>query len=179
MVLECYNSKMTGLLGEFECRLDNKGRLALPSALKRQLCPESEGRFVINRGFEPHLTLYPMTEWQRITGELSQLNPYVKKHRDFLRYFYRGATELAVDGHGRLLLPKRLLSYAGIESQVVLLAYGWRIECWQPEKYDQFLQDEPEDFARLAEDVMGQTEKESSDASIPAGIGEAIWGQRH
>jgi MraZ protein len=146
---------MNNFLGEFECRLDSKMRIALPTALKKQIPVEAEGRFVINRGFEQHLVLYPYTEWRKVTTELNRLNPYVKKHRDFVRYFHRGATELEWDASGRLLLPRRLLDYAGIRDAVILLAYAQRIECWDPTLYDNILTDEPADFARLAEEIMG------------------------
>ncbi len=150
---------MTSFLGEFEGRLDAKARLVLPAALRKQLPIDETGeRFVINRGFEQHLTLYPVTEWQRITAELNQLNLYVKKNRDFVRYFHRGATELELDNSGRLLLPRRLLDYAGIREAVILLGYANRIECWDPVLYDHLLSDEPADFARLAEEIMGDAE---------------------
>ncbi len=146
---------MTHFLGEFECRLDAKARIALPVALRKQLPVASGERFVVNRGFEQHLTLYPFMEWQRITAELNRLNLYVKKNRDFVRYFHRGATELELDSSGRLLLPRRLLDYAGIREAVILLAYANRIEGWDPTLYENLLSDEPADFARLAEEIMG------------------------
>jgi MraZ protein len=145
---------MMNLLGEFECKLDSKFRLALPAALRKQLPPQADGRFVVNRGFEKHLTLYPLTEWQIVSAEVNRLNMYVKKHREFARYFHRGATELTLDSAGRVLLPKRLVDYAGIQEAVILLAYANRIECWDSELYDTLLASEPEDFARLAEEIM-------------------------
>lgn len=154
---------MTNFLGEFECRLDAKARIALPSALRKQLPPEAGEHFVINRGFEQHLVLYPFTEWRKITAELNRLNLFVKKNREFVRYFHRGATELELDGSGRLLLPRRLLSYAGIQDIVILLAYANRVECWDPTLYENLLSDEPADFARLAEEIMGDTDRSESD----------------
>ena len=86
---------------------------------------------------------------------MNKLNQYVKKNREFTRYFYRGATELALDGTGRLLFPKRLLEYAGVSKEVVLFAHGNKIEIWDKEAYDNLLTDEPDEFANLAEEVMG------------------------
>lgn len=146
---------MISLLGEFECSLDSKARIVLPTALRKQLPVEAEGRFVVNRGFEQHLVLYPLHEWRRVTAELDRLNLFVKKNREFVRYFHRGATELELDGSGRLLLPRRLLDYAGIRDTVILLAYASRIECWDAVLYEHLLSDEPADFARLAEEIMG------------------------
>ncbi len=150
---------MTQFLGEYDCKLDNKGRILLPSGLKRQIPPEAEDRFVINRGFEQCLSLYPFNEWKQITAEIDKLNLYVKKNRAFVRYFYRGATELSLDSNNRLLLPKKLLAYAGIKKTAVLFAYANRVEIWDKEKYENLLTDEPEDFAQLAEEVMGNDEK--------------------
>jgi MraZ protein len=92
---------------------------------------------------------------------VNQLNQYVKKNRDFIRYFYRGATELSLDSTGRILLPKRLQEYGGVEKELVLFAYSDRIEIWDKEAYDGLLTDEPEDFANLAEEVMGGQNNQS------------------
>jgi len=151
---------MANLIGEYKCRLDTKSRILLPAALKKQIPVEAEERFVINRGFERCLVLYPMNEWKEISEELSKLNFYKKKHRDFMRYFQRGATELTLDGNNRLLLPKNLLSYAEISQDVVLFAYSNRIEVWDTETYNNLLTDEPEDFSNLAEEVMGNRDKQ-------------------
>lgn len=146
---------MTNFIGEFECKLDTKGRLMLPSSLRKQLSPEAEEQFVMNRGFEKCLVLYPKNDWKYISEEVNKLNQYVKKNREFIRYFYRGATEMSLDGTGRLLFPKRMLEYGAITKEVVLFAYGNRIEVWDKETYNGLLTDEPDEFAKLAEDVMG------------------------
>ena len=157
---------MGNLLGEFDCKLDSKSRIALPSALRKKLSPEANGRFVINRGFERHLVIYPSNAWEIITAEINRLNLYVKKNREFVRYFYRGATELALDNSGRLLLPRRLLAYAAIKENAILLAYANRIECWDAELYSKLLYDEPEDFAKLAEEIMGNIQP-GSEKELP------------
>ena len=153
---------MTNLIGEYECRLDPKGRIMLPAALKKQIPSEAKDRFVINRGIEKCLVIYPKHDWDTISSEINALNMYVKKNRDFARYFYRGATELALDGTNRLLFPKQLLEYAGVEKDLVLFAYSNKIEVWAKEKYDSLLNDEPEDFSTLAEEVMGKKSNISS-----------------
>lgn len=157
---------MTNFIGEFDCKLDPKGRLMLPSGLRKQLDPAAQEKFVLNRGFEKCLVLYPKNEWDVISAEVNQLNQYVKKNRDFIRYFYRGASELNLDGTGRVLLPKRLLEYAGIGKELVMFAYSNRIELWDKATYDNLLTDEPEDFASLAEEVMGNKDNtEGKDVS--------------
>lgn len=146
---------MINLIGEYESKMDAKGRIMLPASLKKQIPAESDGKFVINRGFEKCLILYPQNVWNTISEEINRLNPYVKKNRDFVRYFYRGATELQLDGAGRLLFPKALLEYAEAEKDLVLFAHGDRIEVWNKKVYDELLHVESEDFSSLAEEVMG------------------------
>lgn len=155
---------MTQFLGEFECKLDAKGRMMLPMGLRKQVHPDALEKFVVNRGFESCLALYPMNEWQAISAKINRLNEFIKKNREFSRYFYRGASELELDATGRLLLPKRLLDYAGIDKDVILSAWSNKIEIWAPEKFDSLLKDEPEDFATLAEEVMGKADKGGNDA---------------
>ena len=147
---------MAHFLGEFDCKLDAKGRMMIPAALKKQL-PEAEKEgLVINRGFEKHLVIYTRREWDKIVEDLSKLNAYEKKTREFIRYFTRGASELSLDAAGRVLLPKALLEYAGINTDVVLACQFNKIEVWAQEAYDTQMDNEPENFANLAEEVMGR-----------------------
>nr|MBC7613527.1 division/cell wall cluster transcriptional repressor MraZ [Pseudopedobacter sp.] len=151
---------MSQLIGEFDCKLDAKGRLMVPSGLKKQLPAVDAEGLVIHRGFEKHLTIYAKAEWDKITAELAQLNSFEKKTREFIRYFTRGATELSLDASGRVLLPKSLLEYAGIGAEVVLACQFNKIEVWAKDVYDTQLDNEPENFANLAEEVMGERNKD-------------------
>ena len=144
------------LLGEYECKIDAKGRMRMPSGLIGQLGEGAAHNFVINRGFEQCLMLYPEPVWDRITNEINQLNLYNKKNRDFVRYFYRGAQKVAMDSADRILVSKRLLEYAGIDKDVILSAYSDRIEIWAADQYEHLLDEEPADFSDLAEDVLGK-----------------------
>lgn len=154
---------MPHFLGEFECKLDAKGRMMIPSNLRKQL-PEAEREgLVINRGFEKHLVVYPRKEWDLILDDLSKLNQYEKKNRDFVRYFTRGATEIVPDAAGRVLFPKTLLDYAGIETDVVLTGNLNKIEVWAQSAYNGQLDNEPENFANLAEEVMGNKAKSTNE----------------
>lgn len=157
---------MAYLIGEYDCKLDSKGRFVLPSGLKKQLMPGDQERFVVNRGFENNLTLYPDSEWQKISREVNSLNLYNKKNREFVRYFFRGATELMADAANRLLLPKSLLDYGKIDKEVVLFAYGQRIEIWAKDAYERMMQNEPEDFSSLAEEVMGKINSEPGGSHV-------------
>lgn len=143
---------MVHFLGEYEIRVDAKKRIMLPAALKKQL--GDVVRFVINRSFDKCLNLYPYDMWQEIDSELGKLNPFVKKERDFVRFVRGGATEVTLDGQGRINLPQRLMKYANIESDLILLGNGDVIEMWDLETYESMLDIDPEDFSALAEEVM-------------------------
>lgn len=151
---------MTSFLGEFECKLDAKSRFLLPSGLRKQLDPACKEQFVMNRGFEGCLVLYPQNEWDKIASRLKKLNLFVAKNRAFYRQFHNGATAVVLDGNGRALIPKTLLAYAALEKEVVLFAYADRIEIWSKDRYEEVMSQDSEEFADLAEEVMGSLGEE-------------------
>ena len=145
---------MYQLTGEYEVRLDDKGRFRIPGQLMKQLSLNTSGKLVLNRGFENCLLLYPNDVWEEKTREVNQLNKYIAKNREFVRYFYRGATVLTPDANDRLLLPKSLISHAGIHQDMILLAYHNQIEVWSKEAYLKMVDSEPVDFSKLAEEIF-------------------------
>ncbi|HWJ28466.1 MAG TPA: division/cell wall cluster transcriptional repressor MraZ [Flavisolibacter sp.] len=146
---------MTGFLGEFEVTLDAKGRFLLPAGLKKQL-PEGENtHFVINRGFEKCLSLYPMQSWQPLYARISSLNDFDPKVREFRRYFLNGATEVELDTAGRLLLPQNLKDYAELGKDIIIASAVDKLEIWSAENYKKFFESySPADFSSLAQQVM-------------------------
>ena len=148
---------MIGFLGEYEATVDPKGRFLLPAGFKKQLPAEEGNQFVINRGFEKCLTLYPMKSWEPIFSEISQLNDFDSKVREFRRYFLNGATTIELDTAGRILLPPNLREHAGLEKDIVLVAAVNKIEIWDKKKYAQFFESfTPDSFSKLAEEVMAK-----------------------
>ena len=147
---------MTGFLGEFEATLDAKGRFLLPAGFKKQL-PEAEtGRYVINRGFEQCLALYPMRTWEPLFEKISGLNEFDPKQREFRRAFLNGATYVEPDTAGRILLPPSLKVYAGLEKDIVLMATGDKIEIWDSNKYKQLFDSISSDaLSDLGNQVLG------------------------
>jgi MraZ protein len=148
---------MTGFLGEYEATVDPKGRFLLPAGFKKQLPEDSNNLFVINRGFEKCLTLYPLSSWEPIFTGISKLNDFDPKVREFRRYFLNGATQVELDSAGRLNLPKNLLEHAGIDKDIVLVSAVNKIEIWDKSKYTQFFETfSPEGFSSLANEVMNK-----------------------
>ncbi len=147
---------MIGFIGEYESTLDPKGRFLLPSGFKKQLPDSGSETFVINRGFEKCLSLYPIKSWKPIFSDISALNDFDPKVRQFRRYFLNGATQVELDSANRLLIPKNLMEYAGLEKDIVLVSAVNKIEIWDKIKYQQFFDTfSPEAFSNLANEVMG------------------------
>ncbi len=146
---------MTGLIGEFDCKVDAKGRFMFPVALKKQLTDLFEKGFVINRNLHQKcLVLYPIGEWEKLNRKLSKLNRLIKANDVFVRKFTGGATACEADGTGRILLPKSLTDYAGIAADIKVLGSNNVIEIWDKKLYEEFLNQDV-DIEKLAEDVLG------------------------
>jgi len=147
---------MLNLIGTYECKADVKGRVMVPASLKKQLAPVAATGFVIKRAvFQPCLELYPMEEWQLLMNKMSKLNRFNRKNNDFIRRFTAGVKTVELDAAGRLLIPKDLSSFAGIEKEIVISSAINIVEIWDKNKYEQAINDAASDFADLAEDVMG------------------------
>jgi MraZ protein len=150
---------MIGFLGEYEATLDSKGRFLLPAGIKKQLPVGVDPVFVVNRGFEKCLTVYPIQSWTPIYENISALNDFDPKVREFRRYFLNGAIQLELDSAGRILLPKNLLEHAGLEKDIVLVSAVNKLEIWDKNKYQQFFDTfSPEAFSSLAAEVMAKKE---------------------
>ena len=147
---------MINFIGDYTCKLDSKGRIALPAAFKRQMQNELQEGFVLKRDvFDKCLILYPMKEWERQNQLIrSKTNPYNKEHNRFLRMFYSGTAEVQADATNRILVPKRLMDFAGISEEAVLAGQYGKIEIWSPGDYESFTKAD-DDFADLAEKILG------------------------
>lgn len=147
---------MITFTGDYPCKADSKGRILLPSAFKKQMGDRVIDRFVIKKSiFEKSLLMYPYEEWERQISNLrSKINPYNREHAQFLREFFKGTAEISLDNNNRLLIPKRLLEWANIKTDVILVGQDDKIVIWDKESYESdSLSDEA--FASLAEKILG------------------------
>ena len=129
------------------------------SAFKKQLSAVLQDGFVIKRAvFQPCLELYPMKEWNLMMEKINKLNRFNKKNNDFIRRFTAGVKMVELDSAGRILVPKDLFEFAGMKKQVVMSSSVNIIEIWDKERYEKAIDDAADDFADLAEEVMGNTE---------------------
>ena len=146
---------MNFLSGEYECKLDPKGRLVLPAKIKANLPVASGNSVVLTRGFEPCLVLYPQVEWKVIYDKVAGLNEFNEEYRTFQRNFFRGNTEIELDSTGRFILPRTMVRYADIDKEVIVVGLGNRVEIWNPDKYEDFLIKDQQNFSQLAQKFLG------------------------
>lgn len=158
---------MRNLIGTFECKADAKGRVMLPSALQKQLVPMLEKGFVLKRAvFQPCLELYPMEEWEQLMLKINKLNRFNRKNNDFVRRFTAGVKVVELDTSGRLLIPKDLFGFAGIQKEIVLSSAVNIVEIWDKDNYEKAIDDAANDFADLAEEVMGNKNNDDEDDDV-------------
>lgn len=152
---------MANFSGEYECKLDAKGRLVLPSRLKAHLPEASGNSIVVTRGFETCLLLFSLAEWNQIFSNMTtQASYFNTEARGAQRSIFRGNTEVELDSNGRFVIPKRLQEFAQLDKDVLLVGLNDKIEIWNPDIYDAVLIKDQEEVAKLAEKYLGGKEKE-------------------
>ena len=151
---------MNYLIGTYECKIDVKGRLLIPSAFKKQLAPVIAKGFVLKRAvFQNCLELYPLEQWEELIKKVNSLNRFKKKNNDFIRRFTAGVKFIELDSNGRLLIPRDLIEFSNINREVTLSTSVNIIEIWDKSSYEKAIADSRHDFAQLAEEVMGGDEE--------------------
>jgi len=155
---------MATFIGDYACKVDVKGRIILPVAFKKQMPAAAQDHFVVRKDiFENCLVLYSMDDWNRQIEKIrKRINPYNREHNMFLRNFFKGTAELALDSNNRMLIPKRLFDLIGAERDVVLAGQDGRIEIWAADENDSIGM-AAGDFADLAEKLMGGNINESGE----------------
>lgn len=138
------------LIGEFHHTIDDKGRLIIPSKFREELGND----FIVTRGLENCLFVYPNDKWDKIISELNKI-PFTKKDaRSFMRFFLSGATAMEFDKQGRINITSPLISYANLQKECVVIGVGDRLEIWSLENWNNFYNDNKEEFSNIAENLF-------------------------
>lgn len=137
-------------MGEFQHNFDTKGRIIVPAKFRNDL----GDRFIVTRGLDKCLFVYPMDEWVILEGKLKKLPLTKKDARAFTRFFFSGAVECEVDKQGRINIPQSLRTYAGLDKECVVIGVSNRIEIWSRESWEDYFNDSEESFAEIAENLM-------------------------
>ena len=118
--------------GEYHNSLDQKNRVNIPAKFRKALDPINDRTFVLTRGFDPCLILYPLEDWSQVESQLKSLSSIKGQHRNFVRSITRYATALQYDAQGRIQLTDDLLNYSNIEKNVYIIGMINKIEIWDP-----------------------------------------------
>ena len=156
---KCF-SVMVSLIGTYQCKIDFKGRIKIPAPLQKQLLNFLSKPFVVKRSvFNKCIEVYPLEEWNLIVNQVNSLNRFVKKNNDFIRLFNAGVKLVDLDSNNRILISKDLLKFADIDKNIVISSSVNMIEVWDRDKYENKLLTSTPDFSKLAEEVMGDINK--------------------
>lgn len=134
-------------MGEYQHSIDNKGRLIIPAKFRDGLGEN----FVITKGLDNCLFIYPMDEWKILEAKLKALPLTKADARAFVRFFFSGATECELDKQGRILLPANLREYAALDKDVVIIGVASRVEIWSKEHWEKYAGQAEMDYENIAE----------------------------
>lgn len=132
-----FNKSVSSLVsifkGEYEHAMDAKGRVAFPAKLRKYINPAVQDRFIIMKGFDQCLYLFPEDKWQDVEEKLNHINAFSTEGRMVIRHLLRNADDVVLDNQNRISIPPKMIELAGIESKVTFIGAGDRIEIWSPE----------------------------------------------
>jgi MraZ protein len=140
--------------GSYSYSVDSKGRINIPARLRKYVSTDANDTFIVTRGYDQCLYLYPLDEWTRLELEIRQLSSTNPKHRFFIRRLLEWATEAQLDGQFRIMIPKDLLQFAGIENDVLIIGVLEHIEVWNPRIYEAYLKTQDESYEAVAQTVL-------------------------
>ena len=136
-------------MGEYHQKIDDKGRLTIPSKLRYEL-GES---FIVTRGLDNCLFIYPKEEWNQVISKYKEL-PNTKDARNFMRFFLSGATEVNFDKQGRINISSPLISYAELKKECIIIGTGDRLEIWSSNNWNDFFDSTKDNMSDIAENLF-------------------------
>lgn len=137
-------------MGEFQHTVDEKGRMIVPAKFREALGTS----FIVTRGLDQCLFVYPMQEWAVLEQKLKSLPLMKSDARAFTRFFFSGATECELDKQGRVNLPKNLIEHAKLDKDCVVIGVSNRVEIWSKSIWENYFQESEESFNEIAEKLV-------------------------
>jgi len=145
---------MSSFKGSYMYSVDDKGRVSLPSKLRKYVSTDANDTFIVTRGFEKCLFLYPIDEWNKLESNLRKLSSNDPQHRQFIRATLEFAQESQLDSQARISIPPELREYASIQNEVRIIGTLDKIELWNPKTYEEYKISQPESYESIAAKVM-------------------------
>ncbi len=145
---------MSSFKGRYLYSVDEKGRVALPAKLRINLAASVKGNFVITRGFERCLYIYPQDEWNKLEQFVRSLSFLDAQHRFYARTLFERANDSKLDNQSRITIPPDLIKFANIDNEVLILGVLDRIEIWNLAVYEEYQKNHPDTYETVAEQVF-------------------------
>lgn len=145
---------MSAFIGSYSYTVDAKGRINIPSRMKKNISPNANEMFIVTRGYEECLFLYPYDEWQKVEDSIRNLISADPQHRFIARTLLEWATESTLDKQSRIVIPKELLQFAKIQNEVKIIGVLDRIEVWDPKLYEEYKQKQKQSYEDVAAQVF-------------------------
>ena len=136
-------------MGEYHHNIDTKGRIIIPIKVREDLGEN----FIVTRGLDGCLFLYPKIEWDKIIDKYKQL-PDTKEKRQYMRIFLSGATTCEYDKQGRINIPKPLVDYAKLEKDCIIIGVDERLEIWSKDCWEEFISLNEENLSEIADSLF-------------------------
>lgn len=138
------------LIGEYRHTLDTKSRVIIPAKFRDEL----QDNFIITKGLDNCLFIYPQDEWLKIENKIKELPMTNRDVRSFVRTFYSGAVDESLDKQGRVVIPQSLREHAGIDRDVVIIGVSTRVEIWSTENWDNYNNSQGMTYEDIAEKMQ-------------------------
>ena len=145
---------LSSFKGSYSYSVDSKGRINIPAKLRKYVSPDANDTFIVTRGFEKCLFVFPADEWAKVEKDLRALSQYNPEHRAFIRTILELAFEDTLDSQARISLPQELRAYASIEGEVRIIGALEKIEIWSPAVYDEYKKGLADSYEAIAAKVM-------------------------
>lgn len=139
--------------GRFEHSIDGKGRVSIPAKFREILKRDYGSDQLIMTTFDNCLVAYPLTEWQAFEEKLKEFSQLKKESKSFLRFFYSGAMECAIDDHGRILIPPQFREHADLNKEIVFVGVMNRFEIWNKAVWEEEFKTYKETFDEISESI--------------------------
>ncbi len=136
-------------MGEYHQKTDDKGRLTIPSKLRYELGET----FIVTRGLDKCLFIYPKEEWNQVITKYKEL-PNTKDARNFMRFFLSGASEVSFDKQGRMNIPSPLIQYSNLLKDCIVIGVNERLEIWSEQNWNQFIEENEENLSDIADNLF-------------------------
>ena len=146
---------MSSFKGSDTYSVDAKGRVSIPSKMRRNISADARGTFVLTRGLEKCLYAYPLDEWKKLETSIATLQQSSDQDRFYMRMLMQWSEELVLDSQYRLLIPQSLLEFAEIKKDVYFIGVLDHIELWNPGNFKRYIESMKQSYENVAEQVMG------------------------